>query len=169
MTSTNPRTAVLSGGDNTDILDMPTWLFQYSPRSAKDLQNGWEAGAELDYPALDRHADEIKMDDFVLFWVSGPAKEAGIIGWGLASGHLEERDHAKNYHDPDGPRSLRASLEVNLCSVFDRPIITREELKQHPVFEDFDLFAMPNRSNAFTVTAEQWAVIFARIDQKLAA
>lgn len=163
--STTPSSAA----DNADILSVPTWLFQYSARSTADLQSGWNAGHDLEYPPVDQHADQINEDDFILFWVSGPAKEAGIIGWGLASGHFEELEHAKNYQDPDGPRSLRTSLEVDLCTVFDAPIITRDELRRHPAFEDFDLFTMPNRSNAFTVTAEQWAVIFARIDQKLAA
>lgn len=169
MRNTNLPTMGSSSGDDTDILNAPAWLFQYNPHSAANLLNAWNVGDDLEYPAIDRHADEINIDDFILFWISGPAKEAGIIGWGLASGHFQELDHAKNYQDPDGPRGLRTSLEVDLCNVFDRPIITREELKQHPAFEDFDLFAMPNRSNAFAVTAEQWVIIFARIDQKLAA
>ncbi|MDI6910461.1 EVE domain-containing protein [Nocardioides sp.] len=153
--------------NRADLTALPAWLVQYSPRSAKALQRSWNEGEDFEYPAIDRHTDEIREDDIVLFWVSGPGTESGVIGWGIASGHIEELEHAKNYNDPDGPKALRDSAEVSLCSVFDTPIITRDELKEHLAFADFDLFRMANRPNAFAVTREQWTVIFARLEEVL--
>lgn len=150
-----------------DLTALPAWLVQYSPRSARALQRSWNEGEDFEYPAIDRHADEIHEDDIVLFWVSGPGAESGVIGWGIATGQIEELEHAKNYNDPDGAKALRDSAEVSLCSIFDEPIITRDELKEHHAFADFDLFRMANRPNAFAVTREQWAVIFVRLEEVL--
>lgn len=165
---TNSSTMAAGRADNQeDLTALPAWLVQYSPRSARALQRSWNEGEDFEYPAIDRHADEIREDDIVLFWVSGPGRESGVIGWGIATGHTEELEHAKNYNDPAGAKALRDSAEVSLCSVFDQPIITRAELKEHPAFADFDLFRMPNRPNAFGVTREQWTVVFARLEEVL--
>lgn len=163
----NTVTTVGATDSHEDLTALPAWLVQYSPRSTRALQRSWNSGEDFEYPAIDRHVDEIRENDIVLFWVSGPSTTAGIIGWGIATGHVEELEHAKNYHDPDGPRALRDSAEVSICSVFDEPVITRDELKQHPAFADFDLFRMPNRTNAFVVSHAQWAVIFARLVEVL--
>lgn len=163
----NAITTASRTGSHEDLTKLPTWLVQYSPRSAKALQQSWNSGEDFEYPAIDRHTDELREDDIVLFWVSGSGSESGVIGWGIASGHVEELEHAKNYNDPDGARALRDSAEVSLCSVFDQPIITRDELKEHPAFADFDLFRMANRPNAFAVTRGQWTLVLARLEQVL--
>lgn len=160
-------TTVAPTSSHEDLTALPAWLVQYSPRSARALQRSWNSGDDFEYPAVDRHADEIQLDDIVLFWVSGPGVKAGIIGWGVASGNVEELEHAKDYHDPDGPRALRDSAEVAMCAVFDEPIITRTELKQHPAFADFDLFRMPNRPNAFAVSRDQWTFVLSRMEEVL--
>lgn len=154
-------------GGREDLTALPVWLVQYGPRSARALRRSWHEGEDFEYPAIDRHTDEIRQDDIVLFWVSGPGSRAGVIGWGIATGHVEELEHAKNYNDPDGARALRGSAEVSLCSVFDQPIITRDELKGHPAFADFDLFRMANRPNAFAVTREQWTLVLGRLTEVL--
>lgn len=162
MTMTRDEASSLT---TAQIAAMPVWLFQYSPRSARALQLSWNAGEDFEYPALDRHADDIRLDDIVLFWRSGRGDTAGLIGFGVASGVIEELSHPRNYQDPDGPRALRKSAEAALCCVFDEPVITRSELKQSPEFADFDLFRMPNRANAFEVTAAQWAIVRDRIEE----
>ncbi len=164
---TNSLTLISEADSRGNLTGLPVWLVQYSPRSAAALQRSWNSGEDFEYPAIDRHIDEIREDDIVLFWVSGPSKKAGVFGWGIATGVIEDLEHAKNYHDPDGPRALRDSAEVSLCCVFDEPIITRDELKQHTEFEDFDLFRMPNRPNLFTVSREQWAIILRRLEEVL--
>lgn len=164
---TNTLTTVGATDSHEDLTALPAWLVQYSPRSARALQRTWNAGEDFEYPAIDRHVDEIREGDIVAFWVSGASTKAGIIGWGIASGHVEELEHAKNYNDPDGARGLRDSAEVSICSIFDQPIITRYELKKHRAFADFDLFRMPNRPNAFAVTREQWTIILARLEEVL--
>ena len=165
--TTNSSTMVGQTDTDDDITALPAWLVQYSPRSAKALQRSWNSGEDFEYPAIDRHTDEIREDDIILFWVSGPSRTSGVIGWGIATGHIEELEHAKNYNDPDGAKALRDSAEVSLCSVFDQPIITRDELKEHPAFADFDLFRMANRPNAFAVTREQWTLILARLEEAM--
>lgn len=163
---TNKTLTTPGAGDrHEDLTALPAWLVQYSPRSAAALQSSWLAGEDFEYPAIDRHVDEIRQDDIILFWVSGPARKSGIIGWGIATGNIEELEHAKSYHDPEGPRALRDSAEVSICWVFDQPIITREELKRCPAFAAFDLFRMPNRPNAFVVSREQWTVFLARLEE----
>lgn len=147
-----------------DLTELPAWLVQYSPRSAHGLRRRWNEGEDTEDPAVDRHLGDIGLDHIILFWVSGHAKRAGIIGWGITSGLVRELDHAKSYHDPDGPRAQRTSAEVEVCEVFDTPIITRHELKKLPEFGGFELFRMPNRSNAFAVTRQQWAIILDRIE-----
>jgi len=165
--TTNSSTMVDQTGNREDLTALPAWLVQYSPRSARALQRSWNEGEDFEYPAIDRHTDEIREDDIILFWVSGPTAKSGIIGWGIASGHVQELEHAKNYNDPDGAKALRESAEVSLCSVFDEPIITRNELKELQAFAGFDLFRMANRPNAFAVTREQWTIILARLTEVL--
>ncbi len=155
--------------DHPDAESQTAWLVQYSPRTARELWLGWNAGEDFEYPNVDRHADEIREDDIVLFWVSGPGHQAGLIGFGVASGEIESLSHPRDYHKPDGPWMLRRSAEVSVCAVFDTPVTTRTELKQHPEFADFPLFRMPNRPNAFEVTGDQWAIIMRRLQEVLGA
>ena len=164
---TTVSTVITAGRPGTpeDLGVIPTWLVQYNPRGAREFLGLWNAGDDFAYPAVDRHVTDIAENDFVLFWVSG--KDAGVIGWGIASGQSEELRHPKDYRDPDGPRALRTSAEVALCCTFDEPIITREELQRVPEFDDFDRFRMPNRPNAFEVTEPQWRVILRRLEEVL--
>ena len=164
MSTRNVGTADVIG---EEYLTTPTWVVQYNPRSAQLLRRSWQGGEDFEYPNVDRHADEIHADDFILFWVSGPGAEAGVIGVGVASGVNEVRDHPKSYRDPEGPTVLRNSAEVALACVFIDPVVTRDELRRHPEFDEFDLFRMPNRPNAFPVTPEQWAIIFRRMEEVL--
>ncbi|GAB3862579.1 hypothetical protein GCM10028801_28320 [Nocardioides maradonensis] len=145
----------------------PAWLVQYAPASADSLLRRWEAGEDFEYPAVNRHSDDIRLDHFVIFWRSGASDTAGVVGWGVTSGVVEEREHARSYHEPDGPRALRDSVEVALACVFDEPILTRAEMKQLPEFADFELFQMPNRPNAFAVSRAQWGVILRRLEEVL--
>lgn len=164
MTYTN-NSPTASDGLPEDLTVLPAWLIQYNPRSALELQHSWVEGTDTEYPAVDRNAEGIGRDDIVLFWVSGPAAKAGVFAYGVASGRVEEREHPKSYHDPDGARALRTSAEVDVADVFANPIITRAELKRLPEFADFELFRMPNRTNAFVVTRQQWAIILDRISK----
>ena len=134
------------------------------PRCRTGPSADWRSGEELNYPSVDRHTQEIAPDDIILFWVCGPGDTAGVIGYGLASGVITQREYPKDFKDPDGPKTLRPAMEVMLLDVFDAPVITRTELKQDSVFADFDLFRMAARTNAFTVTAEQWGVLMNRLE-----
>lgn len=157
--------ATMSDGLPEDLTELPAWLIQYNPRSTLALQRSWVAGDDVQDPPVDRYAADFGADHIILFWVSGPADKAGVIGWGITSGLIQDVDHPRSYHDPDGPRAMRTSVEVEVCDVFADPIITRAELKRLPEFADFELFQMPNRSNAFAVTRQQWAIILDRIEQ----
>lgn len=150
-----------------DPASLMAWMVQYSPRTAGELRRDWNAGNDFEYPNVGRHADQIRANDIVLFWVFGPGDQAGVIGFGLASGEVEKLWHSKDYDKPDGPRVLRQSAEVCLCWVFDNPVMTRTELQQYNEFAKFDLFRMPNRSNAFEVTGAQWAIIMRRLQEVL--
>jgi hypothetical protein len=59
------------------------------------------------------------------------------------------------------------SAEINLGTFFGEPVLTQEEMKADRVFAAFALFTMPNRTNAFTVTREQSAVVLARLEEVL--
>ena len=148
-----------------ELLAVPVWLIQYSPRGAQALLRSWASGEDFEYPKTDRNVHSIREGDIVLFWVSGAGAKAGVFGFGLATGNVEKLDHAKNYKDPDGPRTQCDSAEVSLAAVFEAPVCTREELREIPAFADYDLFRMPNRPNAFAVTPEQWQVIHGRLEE----
>jgi hypothetical protein len=145
-----------------DLLRTPAWVVQYNPTSAALLRGEWDAMTDEVFeeeglpetPDIARHLDEIRPGDFILFWVSGPGDGAGLYAWGNASGEVTEGDYPERWSDPDGPR-----VEVEIGDVFSEPFVTRSALKELPEFEDFELFSMPNRPNAFAVTPEQWSII----------
>jgi hypothetical protein len=145
----------------------PAHLMQYDRRSADALVASWADGADFEQPAVSRRTDAISLDDLIFFWVTGTAEKAGLIGVGVASGRLLSLEHPVSYRDQQGPRVLRDSAEVALYCVFDTPVVTRADLLADPAFADFDLFAMPNRPNAFRVTAEQAALLVQRVEAVL--
>ncbi|WP_307494784.1 EVE domain-containing protein [Cellulomonas humilata] len=151
----------------TTLAAEPGHLVQLRPAAAADLLEDWYGSQDDDeclwYPAIDRNVDQIAAGDLVYFWVSGAGDAAGLVGVGVATGEFEELEHARNYADPEGLRSLRNSAEVSVVWVTDKPVITRTELKRLDLFIDFDLFRMPRRANAFTVTREQAAVFNQRL------
>lgn len=149
----------------TTLEAIPAWLVQFDPFEAEELKNDWRNGQQFAYPAVNRNTHAIAAGDLVYFWVYGLEGASGIYGVGVATGRVMQRPHAKNYRDPDGPRALRDSVEVDLDRFLREPILTRIEMKADPVFAAFDLFKMPNRPNAFTVTREESAVVLARMEQ----
>lgn len=142
-------------------------LIQLNPAGAADLYNSWGADEPCYYPPVDRNADNIRPDDIILFWVAGPGEKAGIVGFGLATGLVEDREHPRAYPDPDSPAVLRPSAEVALGWVAPAPVITRSRLRQHPEFETFDLFIMANRPNTFPVTPAQTLVVVGLLEEVL--
>lgn len=150
-----------------DLLKTPAWVVQYDPTSAALLREEWDAITDEEFdeeglpetPDIARHLDEIRPGDFILFWVFGPGDSAGLYAWGNASGEVSEHDYPKHWSDPDGPVARKTGMEVQIGAVFPEPFVTRTALKQHREFDDFELFTMPNRPNAFAVTPEQWSII----------
>lgn len=149
------------------LIRTPAWLVQYKPYSAEDLRARWDEAAEgIDFPEtphVGRRIDEMRVGDFVLFWVSGSDDTAGGFAWGNVSGEPSEHDYPADWNDPDGPVVQKPGLEVLIADVFDEPFVTRAALKAIPEFEDFDVFGMPNASNVFRVTSAQWEILFHRL------
>ncbi len=153
--------------NRNDLLKVSAWVVQYKPNMAALLQEEWEAITDeefddeglLETPAIARHLDEIRSGDFILFWVCGPGDTAGLYAWGNAFGEVTERDYPRNWSDLDGPSERKTAMEVWIGEVFAQPFLTRSALKQLPEFDDFELFEMPNRTNAFAVTPQQWSII----------
>jgi len=44
-------------------------------------------------------------------------------------------------------------------NAFAEPFVARSALKGLAEFEEFELFTMPNRPNAFAVSPTQWSII----------
>lgn len=150
-----------------DLLQASAWVMQYKPNAAALLQQErntitdeeFDDDGLLETPAIARHLDEIRSGDFILFWMCGPGDTAGLYAWGNASGEATERDYPRDWSDLDGPSERKTAMEVWIGEVFAQPFLTRSALKQLPEFDDFELFEMPNRANAFAVTPQQWSII----------
>lgn len=150
----------------TDHTQLPAWLIQYDAAEVAEVKSDWDAGRNDDvvHPAINRHTDRIEWDDLIFVWRAGAGNKAGIVGLGLA-GNIDAREHAKNYQDPEGPRALRDTLDVQLVWFTDQPVLTRTDLKKNAAFADFELFRMPNRPNAFAVSDAQRDFIIARLQE----
>lgn len=142
-----------------------THLLQLNKGEASQLAREWATGLDEFWPAVDRHTDDIRLDDLVLIWVAGPGNDAGVVGFGIAGGVLEKRRHARSYQDADGPRTLRQSALVTMAWMAPHPVLTRTEMRRMEAFADFELFSMPNRPNVFAVNEAQAQVVLDRLAQ----
>lgn len=138
-------------------------LFQFNAATAKNLYLDCESGVESWWVNIDRNTDAMELEGLVFVWVSGPSDKAGIIGFGVASGEFDERDHPASYNNPQGPRRQRLSTEIFWAWVGQDPVVTRADIKTLDLFADFDLFKMPNRQNAFAVNGAQASFIIDRL------
>lgn len=138
-------------------------LFKLTPRGVEELFRDWSAGNEEWWINADRNADAICAQDPVFVWATGSADQSGIIALGLATGDVEDLEHPQNYHDPGGARVLRPSAQVFWWWVGESPVLTSAELKELPLFADFEVFEHPRKQNAFTVTPKQADYIIERV------
>ena len=150
-----------------DFLKVPAWVVQYKSDSAATLREEWNTIPDEEFdeiglaevPDVSRHLDDIRPGDIILFWIAGPGDSAGIYAWGQATGEIIQGNYPKRWSEPDGQQVLKSGMEVLISNVFEKPFVTRTALKACREFDDFDLFRMPNRPNAFAVSPEQWSII----------
>ena len=121
--------------------------------------------AEVTWPAVNRFLDDIAPGDRVVMWVSGSGYRAGVFGLGIVDGALEERPHKANYGDggEDDRWVLRASMPVRYTAIFERPVVTRDQLRPLAEFEDFPLFKFAKGANPRALTNAQWDRIVSEI------
>lgn len=141
---------------------MRTWIIQLHPPQVDYLVDLWREGDCVYTPAVDRHLLDVRVGDVVLFWVTGRKGQAGVFGGGRVTNSLLETEHHRDYADPDSPIVVRTSIEVRPEFVKDWVMVTRPELQALEGFsrDEFELFKMPRRPNAFAVSPEQHEVIF---------
>ncbi len=141
-----------------ELCERPGLLIQYSREEIASLRQEWHAGEDYASPTFERHADDAKPGDVVIFWQMGPKDTAGVAAVGIIDDtDAEWLAHARSYQDPAGRRSLRRTQEVQLIEVFYDVHVSRPELKSRPEFsnEPFELFVCPNRPNAFRIERAQ--------------
>jgi hypothetical protein len=136
------------------------WLVQFHVEEAVEAITDFiDHGHDLTYPAVSRHLEGVSVGDPIVFWVLGPGQSAGVFGFGVVTGPVEDLEHPVSYREPTGRRTNRPSLPVRVTSMFDHVVVPRSALRTLPAFADFELFRMPNRPNLFEVTGPQMTLM----------
>lgn len=157
----------MASSDTSTGRDKQFWLFQFDQSEAAAMAAD---GKGIDAtPPADRHTFDIRVGDSAFYWVMGPGNSAGVFGGGIIEETGLVLPHSRDYGDPSSPESLRPSVRIDTLFVKDWPLVTREQLRELPCFEEgFELFAMANRQGAFSMTPEQGEVILDLLEGRAA-
>lgn len=135
------------------------WLLQGNPKRYRIL-DAIEDSAPLDNWSVGRYLEEFRADDDIVLWVSG--REAGVYGFGRVTGTAEwfEGNRDDDYwEDSNDAGRGRWVMPIELTTVSTTPIVSRANLKGHPVFSQSLIIRNPNATNPFRLTDEEWQVI----------
>jgi predicted RNA-binding protein with PUA-like domain len=135
------------------------WLLQGNPKRYRVL-DAIEDSAPLANWSVGRYRDEFQAGDDIVLWISG--KEAGVYGFGRVTGSAVwfDGDADDDYwEDSEDAGRGRWVMPIALTTVNTSPIVSRADLKAHPVFSQSLIIRNPNATNPFRLTDEEWQVI----------
>ena len=145
------------------------WLLKSEPTSFS-FDDLWRAPRRTtswdgvrNYQARNLLRDEMQPGDGVLFYHSS-ATPTGIAGFAVVAGEPypdpTQFDPADPHFDPGSPRAEPRWYSRRVQAEVPAPrIVTREELRDHPLLDGMDVLKRGNRLSVQPVRAAEWKAV----------